>query len=81
MQRLGVIVLVIALSVGALEALIHTVHPSTDTALGPAAAAAGPPVAAPRPAPPDGVGCGLRLDGHYAQIGLQQSVPLESPCD
>ena len=83
MQRLCLSLLVIALSVGSLEALIHTVHAPSETALGTAAAAAaaGPSAAAPRPAPPDGVACSVRLDGHYAQIGLQQSVPVESPCD
>ena len=83
MRELRVTLLVLALVVGSLEVLIYVAHLPADS--GPSTAAAAPllvepPLLAPSVLLPDPV-CNSMADGHYAQMGYLQSVPVESPCD
>ena len=77
MRELHVILLVIALVVGSLEALIYAVQSPPERAVGTAAAASLPASAVSAPGP----ACNSLGDGHYPQIGFLQSVPAELPCD
>jgi hypothetical protein len=76
-RELRVIVLVIALVVGGLEALISALQSAPAPAVETATAAPPPAPAISSPGP----ACDRFAVGHYPQIGFLQSVPAELPCD
>jgi hypothetical protein len=82
MREVRLALLVLALVVGSLEVLIYVLQlpPDGGASTGAAVSLVEPPRLAPSILVPDPA-CNSTVDGHYAQIGFLQSVPVESPCD